>query len=113
MRRLITACTVLALAATAAPALALISGTDIIVPAAGRGAPWGTDLYIANPGDTTVTGSVYWLVRGQANPNPTSIAFSLAPGETAVLTDVILADFGVASGNGAFRVTASAPVIVN
>ncbi|HSL16548.1 MAG TPA: hypothetical protein VLB51_01420 [Methylomirabilota bacterium] len=113
MRRLITACVTLALAATAAPALALISGTDIIVPAAGRGAPWGTDLYIANPGDTTVTGSVYWLVRGQANPNPTSIAFSLAPGETAVLTDVILADFGVASGNGAFRVTASAPVIVN
>jgi hypothetical protein len=113
MRRLITACVALALAATAAPALALISGTDIIVPAAGRGAPWGTDLYIANPGDTTVTGSVYWLVRGQANPNPTSIAFSLAPGETAVLADVIFADFGVASGNGAFRVTASAPVIVN
>lgn len=113
MHRLITACVALALAATAAPALALISGTDIIVPAAGRGAPWGTDLYIANPGDTTVTGSVYWLVRGQANPNPTSIAFSLAPGETAVLADVILADFGLASGNGAFRVTASAPVIVN
>ena len=37
MHRLITACVALALAATAAPALALISGTDIIVPARRQG----------------------------------------------------------------------------
>lgn len=113
MRRLIIAVVVLALAATAAPALALNSGTDIIVPAAGRGAPWGTDLYVANPGDTTVTGSIYWLVRGQANPSPMSIAFSLQPGETGIFDDIINNDFGLASGNGAFRVTATGPVIVN
>jgi hypothetical protein len=113
MRRLIITVVALALVATAAPSYALLGGTDIIVPAAGRGAPWGTDLYIANPGDTTVTGSVYWLVRGQANPNPISVAFTLAPGETAVFTDIINASFGLASGNGAFRVTASDVVIVN
>ncbi len=113
MRRLITLVVALALVATAAPVLALQSGTDIIVPAAGRGGVWVTDMYIANPGDTTVTGSVYWLVRGQANPNPTSVAFSLAPGETAVFDDIINADFGMASGNGAFRVMASDMVIVN
>jgi hypothetical protein len=113
MRRLITAVLALALVAAAAPAFALLSGTDIIVPAAGRGAPWGTDLYVNNPGDTTVTGSIYWLVRGSANPDPVSISFTLAPGETAIFEDIILEEFGLASGNGAFRVTASGPVIVN
>jgi hypothetical protein len=106
-------CVVLAVAATAAPVFALNSGTDLIVPAAGRGAPWGTDMYVANPGDGTVSGTIYWLVRGQTNPNPVSITFELGPGETAVYEDIILADFGLASGNGAFRVTADAPVIVN
>ncbi|MEX1308871.1 MAG: hypothetical protein AB1Z65_00475 [Candidatus Sulfomarinibacteraceae bacterium] len=113
MRRLIIAVVALALVATATPVFALNSGTDIIVPAAGRGAPWGTDLYIANPGDTTVTGSVFWLVRGQANPSPASFTFSIEPGATAVYGDVILAEFGLASANGAFRVTASDSVIVN
>ncbi len=113
MRRLIIAVVALALVATAAPVLALNSGTDVIVPAAGRGAPWGTDLYIANPGDTTVTGSVFWLVRGTTNPNPASFSFSLAPGETGIYADVILDQFGLASGNGAFYVSASGPVIVN
>jgi len=113
MRRLIITVVALALAATAAPVFALQSGTDIIVPAAGRGAPWGTDLYIANPGADTVTGSVYWLVRGVANPNPASFTFSLAPGETGVYEDVILAEFGLDSAGGAFYVTATGTIIVN
>ncbi|MGD8439302.1 MAG: hypothetical protein PVG53_02110 [Holophagae bacterium] len=113
MRRLVLLCVVLAVAATAAPVFALNSGTDLIVPAAGRGAPWGTDMYVANPGDGTVTGTIYWLVRGQTNPNPVSVTFSLEPGETAIYQDVIFNDFGLDSANGAFRVTADAPVIVN
>jgi hypothetical protein len=113
MRRLTLAFLALALAATASPVMALGSSTDLIVPAAGRGAPWGTDMYVHNPGETAVTGSIYWLVRGQANPNPMSVTFSLEPGETAVYEDIILADFGLQSGNGAFRVTASDAVIVN
>jgi len=113
MRRLIIAFVVLALVATAAPVFALNSGTDIIVPAAGRGAPWATDLYIANPGNESVTGSVFWLVRDQANPNPVSFDFTLAPGETGVFEDVILADFGLSSAGGAFFVSATGAVIVN
>jgi hypothetical protein len=113
MRRLITLAAVVALVATAAPVSALLTGTDILVPAAGRGAPWVTDLYLANPGDTTVTGTIYWLVRGQANPSPASITFSVAPGETLVYDDIIFEEFGQASAGGAFRVTASGPVIVN
>ncbi len=97
----------------ALPAQALMPGTDLLVPAAGRGAPWGTDLFVNNPGDATVSITVYWLVRGAGNPNPISFAFSLAPGETAVLDDLILNDFGLASGNGAFRVVASGEVLVN
>lgn len=113
MRRLIIAVVTLALVATTAPVFALNAGSDLIVPAAGRGAPWATDLYIANPGDTTVTGSVYWLVRGVTNPAPASFNFSLAPGETGVYEDVILAEFGFESAGGAFYVTASDTVIVN
>jgi len=113
MRRLILASLVFALAGSAGPVMALSSGTDLIVPAAGRGAPWGTDMYVANPGDGTVSGTIYWLVRGQTNPNPVSITFELEPGETAVYEDIILADFGLESANGAFRVTADGPVIVN
>lgn len=113
MHRLITTALALILLATAAPLYALSSGSDIIVPAAGRGGVWVTDLYVANPGDATVTGSIYWLVRDQANLNPTSIAFTLEPGETAVFEDIISDGFGLSSGNGAFRVTASDAVIVN
>ena len=89
MRRLLTTVVALALVATAVPVFALNSGNDIIVPAAGRGTPWATDLYIANPGDIAVTGSVFWLVRGVANPSPASFSFSLAPGETGIYDDVM------------------------
>lgn len=92
---------------------ALNTGQDIIVPAAGRGAPWVTDLYVMNPGGSSVSVTVAWLVRGQANPNPVTVSFSLPPGATEVLDDVIQNDFGQASGNGAFRVTASGDVVVN
>ena len=113
MRHLITGAALLALVATGAPVFALNTGTDIIVPAAGRGTPWATDFYVANPGETTVTGSIYWLVRGVANPDPAVATFTLAPGATGVWADIIFTEFGLASGNGAFRVTASDAVIVN
>ena len=113
MRRLIIAVVALALVATAAPVFALNSGTDIIVPAAGRVSGWITDLYIANPGDNTVTGTVFWLIRDTANLSPASITFSIAPGETAIYDDIILDEFGLSTANGAFRVTASGAVIVN
>ena len=113
MRRFLILLVAVALVATAAPVFALQSGTDIIVPAAGRGGGWITDLYVANPGDSTASGSVYWLVRGQSNPAPISISFTLEPGETAVFDDVIGADFGLNEGNGAFRVMADNVVIAN
>lgn len=113
MRRRHTLILATILIASALPALALIPGQDLLVPAAGRGTPWVTDLYVNNPGDATVDVTVFWLVRGAANPSPVSITFVLTPGETAVLDDVIANDFGLASGNGAFRVVATGDVLVN
>ena len=95
------------------PVEALNPGTDVLVPAAGRGGAWVTDLYVMNPGEVVVDGSVYWLVRGQANTNPISVGFSLEPGETLVMTDVLSEDFGLNQAFGAFRVTADAEVVVN
>jgi len=92
---------------------ALSPASDVLVPAAGRGGAWVTDLYVMNPGTETVTGTIYWLVRGRANPNPVSVPFSLGPGQTQVMNDVIQEDFGISSGSGAFRVTADSEVVVN
>ncbi len=114
MRSSISALTLLALTAAATPALALNSGTDILVPAAARGGIWRTDLYVMNPGSTAVSVTITWLVQGQANPNPTlSIPLTLLPGETEVLDDVILNDFGLDGVGGAFRIQATGDVIAN
>lgn len=92
---------------------ALSPGTDVLVPAAGRGGDWVTDLYVMNPGEAAVDGSVFWLVRGQANTDPIAVPFSLQPGETLVMTDVIKDDFGLNQAFGAFRVVADTEVVVN
>jgi len=109
-RRLLTSIFLIALAA--APAVALSPGETLIVPAAGRGAPWGTDLYVMNPGSATVDVTVYWLVRNQANPSPASITFSLPAGDTEVLDDVIFNDFGLTTGDGAFLVVADGGEVI-
>jgi hypothetical protein len=97
----------------AAPAAALSPGTDLLVPAAARVGSWVTDLYVLNPGSATATVTVYWLVRRQANPDPVHVEFTLAPGATRVLEDVIGEELGLATGEGAFRVVADAAVLVN
>jgi hypothetical protein len=112
MDRRTLAVAVLILLATAG-AHALTPGTDVLVPAAGRGEPWSTDLYIMNPGTATASITVQWLVRDQANPNPLALNYTAAAGETLVLTDVIFEEFGIDTQNGAFRVVADQPLIVN
>jgi hypothetical protein len=114
MRRWIHTLTALLILA-AVPTLALSPGNDVMVPAAGRNAPWVTDLYVMNPGTSAVNVTVYWLKRGEAHPSPSvSISFLLAAGETEVMDDVILNDFGITKGDGAFLVqTSGGDVIVN
>jgi len=102
-----------ALIAPAATAPALTPGTDVLVPAAGRVSTWITDLYIMNPGTEPTTVEIAWLVRNQANPDPVDLTFTVGPGETLTLPDVILEEFGLSTGDGAFRVTADTEVVVN
>ncbi len=112
MHRLLTVSLLLMLAASSA--IALSPGQEVIVPAAGRGAPWGTDLYIMNPGSSTVSVTVSWLVRGSNNANPDNFSISIMAGDTAVLEDVIFNDFGLDEAGGAFLVEADGgDVIVN
>ena len=103
----------LALVVPGTTVTALTPGADVLVPAAARVSTWITDLYIMNPGDEAATVTVAWLVRNQANPSPTDLTFTVGPGETLTLPDVILDQFGLTTGSGAFRVTANVEVIVN
>lgn len=114
-RRTLTLGLIVALSC-ALPAAALSPGTDILVPAAARGAGagssvWVTDLCLFNPGSIAVTGTVAWMVRNQANPSPQTSSFTLLPGETLCLDDVILNRFGFSAGNGAFRIQSSGEVV--
>lgn len=113
MNRKTFALACLSLLIAASPALALNPGNDVLVPAAVRIANWVTDLYVMNPGNTTVSVEVFWLVRDSDNTAPASITFNLLPGETEILDDVILNDFLLDEGAGAFRVVATDVVVVN
>lgn len=118
MRRLTLSVVVGVALLGAAPVLALNPGTDLLVPAAARGAgaagsTWMTDLYLFNPGSESVAVTLSWLVRNQANPSPAVQTFALLAGETLVLEDVVFATFGQESANGAFRVVADGEVVVN
>ena len=101
------------LVALVAPVAALTPGTDVIVPAVALAGDWRTDLYIFNYDTQTATVDVELLIRGQANPTPESQTFVIAPGETAVLENVLADSFGKGSFAGAFRVTADYEVVVN
>lgn len=98
-------CAVLLLAASSA--LAIVPGDDLLIPGAARTNRWRTDLLINNAGTTTVSVDVLWLIRDQPNPNPASRSFSIGAGDTLILSDVILSNFGLNSGTGAFRIVAS------
>jgi hypothetical protein len=102
-----------ALTATVPDARATVAGTDILMPAAARVGTWVTDLYVFNPGQQTVGITIYWLVRDQANPSPLGVAYTLGPGATLVLEDLIKHELGLDSGTGAFRVVADDDVVVS
>ncbi len=99
------ACLILTIAAPTV--LAISPGADLLIAGAARTNRWHSDLYINNAGATTVSVEVFWLVRDQANPNPDSRTFSIGPGETLILDDVLRNDFGMNNAAGAFRIKAT------
>jgi hypothetical protein len=102
----------LVLLVTASQVSAITPGSDLIIPGAARTGPWVDDLYINNPGSSRVSVEVFWLERGQANPSPVSRSYDIGPGATLILQDVIHQDFGMDSGNGAFRITSNGGDVV-
>jgi hypothetical protein len=97
----------IALLLAASSALAIVPGDDLLIPGAARTNRWRTDLLINNAGTSNVSVDVLWLVRDQPNPNPASRSFPIGAGDTLILSDVILSNFGLNSGTGAFRIVAT------
>jgi hypothetical protein len=112
-QKILLAVTMVAVLAAAAPGLALNPGTEIFVPAAARATPWVTDMYIFNPGSAAANVSIYWLPRDTDNSSATPVNFTIQPGSTLALPDLISGTFGLDSGAGAFRITSDADVAVN
>ncbi len=113
-----TALLITGLLLAAAPVMALNPATELYVPAVARaagvaGSQWFTDLYVFNPGTSSATVDIYFLPRSSDNTSVTPQRFTLAPGETLTLPDVLHGTFGEESAAGAFRIVSSAPVIAN
>jgi len=99
------------------PTFALSPGTDVFVPANARVANWRTDLIIYNPGDSTASVTLYLLERDETNliadiPAGHIANYTITPGETADLQDVINSIFLESTWAGAFRVISDQSVVV-
>ena len=102
----------------ASTVVALHPGTEIVVPAAGRGGGaggslWVTSLNILNPGESDADVTFAWLVRNQANPTPQETTRTVAAGSTLVIEDAILDLFDLGASGGAILVTSASPVVVS
>ncbi|MCG6961662.1 MAG: hypothetical protein LJE95_00165 [Acidobacteria bacterium] len=112
LRRTVLFVALIALGISSA-ALALSPASQLFVPAAARGqgkgtSVWVTDLYIFNPGTTSVNVDLYYLPRDTDNTSATKVSFTVQPGNTLVLPDVILNTFGLSgSQGGAFRIVST------
>ncbi len=102
-RKTIVLCLGLLIAASSVQAIA--PSDDLLIAGAARTNRWHADLYINNAGATTVSVSVHWLERNQANPMPDIRNFSIGPDDTLILEDVLRNNFGFNSAEGAFRIT--------
>ncbi len=89
-----------------------------LIPAAAHapgvlGTRWVTDAVLHNPGDDTVYASVFLHERNRDNSSPPSRSFSVAPGASLELADVVLDQFGLSSAAAALRVGSSGPLVVS
>ncbi len=100
---------------TASAALAVSPSTEVWIPAASRvvveDAFWSTNLTLSNPNESVASVDVFWLRRGADNAAATPQRYTLEPGATLTLEDVILNVFGREEAEGAIRVAANIPVI--
>ena len=108
-------------ALVAGVAAGVTPGTDLYVPAVGHGlgvivdgvqAHWQADVWIFNPSTGQIANvNIYFLLRGQANPNPQSQTITVNPGQTVYLPDIVLGTFGNSNAFGGLRITSNVPVV--
>ena len=113
MKHRMTTTLFVGLLAVAVSVPAITPSEDLLIAGAARSNRWRSDLYINNPGQSRVEVDVMWLIRDQANPDPTAKSYFVDPEETLILTDVLLTEFGMNKGEGAFRITADGEVTAN
>jgi hypothetical protein len=92
---------------TASTVSAISPSDDLLIAGAARTNRWSADLYINNPGATSVSVDVIWLNRDITDPNPNPATYTVGPGETLILADVLNSVFGFNRAEGAFRITAT------
>lgn len=90
----------------------------ILIPAAAHapgvlGTRWVTDAVLHNPGDDSVFATVSLHERNKDNSSPPSRSFSVAPGASLELADIVLEQFGLSSAAAALRVGSSGPLVVS
>ena len=109
------------IALMAGTALATVPVTDQYLPALGHalGAAvngvqpeWRGDVWIFNPSATQSASVTIYLLLRQANPNPTSLVQTVAPGDTLYLPDVIGVTFGNDNLYAGLRFLSTIPVLV-
>jgi len=92
-------------------------GTDLIVPAVGRGegnagSRWYTTVWFHNPGNEAAEVTVSFLERNQANLEPETQILTVPASSSLRFEDAIFDLFGLESGSGAFRIRSQASVAV-
>ncbi|HJQ40987.1 MAG TPA: hypothetical protein VKB93_27940, partial [Thermoanaerobaculia bacterium] len=93
------------------------TGTDLIVPAAGRvqGATstFTTAVWVTNPTNATVSYELQFLQTGRSNPNPATASDTIGPGQTKVYENAAQQLFGVTGVLGAIRIVSSDELLVS
>jgi hypothetical protein len=94
---------------------AAFTGTDLIVPVAGRtegagGSQFYTTLWITNPTDGPAKATILFLATGEMKP---AVEVEIEPGVTKIYENAAESLFGIRNGVGALRVTATRKLLVS
>ncbi len=77
------------------------------------GTNWVTDAVLHNPGANTVWATLYFHARDESNTAARWRVFSVPPGVSVNLDDIVLTQFGEANAAAALRVGATGPLEVS
>lgn len=118
LRRAAWAAAVLIGSMTASPLFASFGGTDIVIPASARAAgvspaQFYSTLWVTNPGAVPANVTLQYLRRDVSNTAPSSVAVTVAAGETKKYENFVEGLFGLSSASGAVRILADQEVVAS